>query len=166
MTEESTDYVGGQLAYTSDNYGVSLTYASKDDADTNGVSAETIYYGLNAYWSPSEAGAVPSISIGVENGDVSDETGGAADGSSVNRRDTRQWFAGVQWDEAGPGTLGFAYGSAGAIVEDAEQLNMYEVFYSYPVNDSMTITPAIFGKETAGTADDESGFLVKTSFSF
>ncbi len=165
MTEESTDYFGGQLAYSTDNYGVSVTYASKDDADTNGVSAETIYWGLNGYWSPSETGLVPSISVGVENGAVSDETGGAVDGSSTSRRDTHQWFAGIQWDEAGPGTLGVAYGSAGAIVEDSEQLNMYEVFYSYPVNDSMTITPAIYGKETSG-ADDESGILVKTSFSF
>ena len=43
---------------------------------------------------------------------------------------------------------------------------MYEAFYSYPVNDSMTITPAIYVKETAGTADDETGLFVKTSFSF
>ena len=43
---------------------------------------------------------------------------------------------------------------------------MYEVFYSYPVNDSMTITPAFFVKELAGSGDDESGLLVKTSFSF
>ena len=169
MTDESLDYVGGQLAYSTDSYGVSVTYATKDDS----ASAETIYWGLNGYWSPSEAGAVPSISVGVENGAVSDETGGlagaAADGgaaASGNRRDTHQWFAGIQWDEAGPGTLGIAYGSAGAIAEDSEQLNMYEVFYSYPVNDSMTITPAIYGKETLGTADDETGILVETSFSF
>ena len=66
----------------------------------------------------------------------------------------------------GAGTLGPAIGTAGAIVEDAELLQMYEVFYSYPVNDSMTITPAFFVKELAGSGDDESGLLVKTSFSF
>ena len=43
---------------------------------------------------------------------------------------------------------------------------MYEVFYTYPVNDSMTITPAIYSKETAGAADDETGIMVETSFSF
>ena len=43
----------------------------------------------------------------------------------------------------------------------------YEAFYSYPVNDGMTITPAVFIKETAGsTVDDETGIVVKTSFSF
>ena len=44
---------------------------------------------------------------------------------------------------------------------------MYEVYYSYPVNDGMTITPVVYTKEniTAGV-DDTTGFLVKTSFSF
>ena len=43
----------------------------------------------------------------------------------------------------------------------------YEAFYSYPVNDGMTITPAVFIKETAGAGvDDETGIVVKTSFSF
>ena len=43
----------------------------------------------------------------------------------------------------------------------------YEAFYSYAVNDGMTITPAVFILENnlAGE-DDETGFVVKTSFSF
>ena len=41
---------------------------------------------------------------------------------------------------------------------------MYEVFYSYPINDGMTVTPVFFSKEKNG--DDEAGILVKTSFSF
>ena len=44
---------------------------------------------------------------------------------------------------------------------------MYEAYYSYPVNDGMTITPLIYMKEkiAAGTPD-ETGVMVKTSFSF
>ena len=44
---------------------------------------------------------------------------------------------------------------------------MYEAYYSYPINDAMTITPLIYTKEvsTAGV-DDETGVMVKTSFSF
>ena len=81
--------------------------------------------------------------------------------------DTSQWFVGVQWDEMGPGTLGAAIGSNGAIVDGAEETQAYEVFYSYPLNDGLTITPAFFVKEVAGTAtDDETGVVVKTSFSF
>ena len=162
MTDESVDYYGGQLAYSTDSYGASVTIATLEESAT----AETKYLALNGYWTPSEAGVVPSISVGYETGDVSDETGGNAVTGTGNRRDTNQYFVGLQWDEVGPGTLGAAIGSAGATVEDDEALQMYEVFYSYPVNDSMTVTPAIFGKETAGAADDETGFLVETSFSF
>ena len=42
----------------------------------------------------------------------------------------------------------------------------YEAFYSYPVNDGMTITPAVFILENATGTDDETGIVVKTSFSF
>ena len=41
----------------------------------------------------------------------------------------------------------------------------YEASYSYPINDGMTITPGIYMKEVDG-ADDQTGFAVKTSFSF
>ena len=48
-----------------------------------------------------------------------------------------------------------------------EDRMMYEVYYSYPVNDGMTITPLIYTKEAStATDDDETGIMVKTSFSF
>ena len=47
---------------------------------------------------------------------------------------------------------------------------MYEIYYSYAVNDGMTITPLIYtkeGGEVGVTGDqDETGIMVKTSFSF
>ena len=44
---------------------------------------------------------------------------------------------------------------------------MYEAYYSYDINDGMSITPLVFVKENAvaGT-DDETGLMVKTSFAF
>ena len=43
----------------------------------------------------------------------------------------------------------------------------YELFYTYNVNDSMTITPAIFILEDNDPGDDDTtGVVVKTSFSF
>ena len=147
LTNDSLDYFGGQLAYSSDSYGVSATYASRETSAT----AETVYWGFNGYWTPSEVGTVPSLSVGYEVGDPS--TG----------LDTTQYFVGLQWDEVGSGTLGVAIGSNGAIEENATEYAMYEAFYSYPINDSMTITPAAYIKEGA---TDETGILVKTSFSF
>ena len=44
---------------------------------------------------------------------------------------------------------------------------MYEVYYSYAINDGMTVKPLIYVKEGTGTPDvDETGIMVKTSFSF
>ena len=89
------------------------------------------------------------------------------DTASADVNDTTQWFVGLQWDEVGPGTLGVAAGSKGAIVKDGTENNAYEAFYSYPVNDGMTITPAVFILENNGTGEtDETGVVVKTSFSF
>ena len=42
----------------------------------------------------------------------------------------------------------------------------YEAFYTYTVNDSMSVTPAIFMLENSTGTDDETGVVVKTSFSF
>ena len=148
-TKEGLDVFGGQLTYTGDSYGASVTYALVETSTT----AETTYWGLNGYWTPEETGtAVPSISVGYEMGDPSATT-----------TDTEQWFVGLQWDEIGPGTLGAAVGTNGAINEGATDYYAYEAFYSYPVNDSMTVTPLIFVKEAA---TDSTGIMVKTSFSF
>jgi len=149
MTKQSLDYFGGQLAYASDSYGVSATYASRETSTT----AETIYWGFNGYWTPSEVGSLPSLSVGYELGDP----------STAGEKDTEQYFVGLQWDEIGPGTLGVAVGSNGAIADGAQEYAMYEAFYSYPVNDSMTVTPAAYIKEGV---KDETGLMIKTSFSF
>ena len=58
-------------------------------------------------------------------------------------------------------------GSRGPQVEDTDENMAYEVFYTYNVNDSMTITPAMFILENnAAGQDDQTGVVVKTSFSF
>ena len=146
LTKEGLDVYGGQLTYTGDSYGASVTYANVESAD------DTTYWGLNGYWTPEETGtAVPSISVGYEMGDPTTAV------------DTEQWFVGLQWDEMGPGTLGAAVGTNGAISEGGTDYYAYEAFYSYPINDGMTITPLIFVKEAA---TDSTGIMVKTSFSF
>jgi len=158
------DFVGGQLSYNADNYGISVTYADREEqkmfirnSQETPISEyllDSFYYGFNAYYKPDSA-ALPSLSVGYELGDLAGLT-----------EDTDQWFAGVQWDELGPGTLGAAVGTAGAIGEESEELLMYEAFYAYQVNDSMTITPAIYVQETAAGSEDLTGLVVKTSFSF
>ena len=60
------------------------------------------------------------------------------------------------------GTNGSMTEVGGTITEEL----MYEAYYSYPVNDGMTITPLIYVKEDVTVGDpDTTGIMVKTSFS-
>ena len=147
-TDAGLDFYGAQLTYTADDYGVSVTYADLDAATA---------WGLNGYY--TFASNLPSVSVGYEFGEL--EVANADD------QETTQWFVGLQWDELGNGTLGVAMGSRGPQLEDAEEDMAYELFYTYNVNDSMTITPAIFILEDNDPGDDDTtGVVVKTSFSF
>ena len=157
LTKESADAFGGQLTYTADSYGASVTYANIESTTTAGVvvaGEDVTYWGLNGYWTPSDSGSMPSLSVGYEMGDP----------EKANAKDTSHFFVGLQWDEVGPGTFGAALGTTGHIADGATEYYMYEAFYSYPVNDGMTITPVVFIKETSGT--DTTGIMVKSSFSF
>ena len=151
MTDESTDAYAANVAYSGDNYGLSLTYGVIETSST----AEDTYTALNGYYSLDNG---VSISAGYEVGDI----GGAASTAdeSIN------YFVGIN-GEVGPGELGVALGTSGGQVEGQDEELMYEAYYSYPVNDGMTITPLIYQKEqaTAGTPD-QTGIMVKTSFSF
>ena len=44
---------------------------------------------------------------------------------------------------------------------------MYEAYYTYPINDAMSVTPLIFTQGSIEDGeDDTTGLMVKTSFSF
>ena len=158
LTAEGEDMYGVNVSYTGDNYGASVTYASLEDAQT--IKSDEYQYAdthlaLNAYFQPE---GFPTISAGYEWG----HEGHAADATD----ELTSYFVGVQFDEVGPGTLGLAVGTKAATTEGSDDLMMYEAFYSYDVNDGMTVTPLVFVKENSGSTDDETGLMVKTSFSF
>jgi len=117
-------------------------------ADTYGVAVaftddETVtYWTINAMLAPE---GYPSLSVGYETDD--------ADADAI--------FAGLTFSDVGPGSVSVGIASTGT---DTNDLYQYELSYTYPVNDGMTITPGVFVSETAG--EDDTGFVVKTSFSF
>jgi len=154
MTDESDDAYGINAAYTADNYGVSLTYGVQETTDGN-TSDEDTFTAINAYYTPE---GFPSISVGAEFG---------KDGDVVDTDELTSYFVGLTWDEVGAGSAGIALGTKTPTVENADEEYMYEAYYSYPINDGMTITPLVFIKENAADGvDDETGMMVKTSFSF
>ena len=148
MTKEGSDLYGIEAAYTADTYGVAVAYASADNA----AAAETTYWGINAYYAP-ESTSLPSISVGFE----TEETSGT---------DKSGYFIGLTWPEVGPGSVSLGAGTNTNYTDSETELLTYEASYSYPINDGMTITPGVFIKEAASGTDDDTGVLVKTSFSF
>ena len=124
--------------------GLEVAYTS----DTYGLSiaytddeAET-YYSFQGMLTPE---GFPSISVGYETDDD----------------DADAIFAGLTFDEVGAGSVSIGIASTELSSDDYYQ---YELSYSYPLNDGMTITPGVFIAESAG--EDETGFVVTTSFSF
>ena len=151
MTKGSMDAYGGNVAYTADNYGLSVTYGLLETAATT----ENTYTALNGYYSFDNG---LNVSAGYEIGDI----GGAA----ATADESINYFVGVN-GEIGAGELGAALGTSGGQIEGQTEELMYEVYYSYPVNDGMTITPLVYVKEQAATTTpDQTGIMVKTSFSF
>jgi len=154
-TDETNDSMAVNAAYTGDNYGISVTYANIEDGEDNDT-----FTAFNGYYT-FDSGF--SISAGYEVGDLDNET--------AAQDETQAYFVGVN-GEVGPGELGAAIGTYGKMTEASSSIPdrmMYEIYYSYAVNDGMTITPLIYTVEAdpGETGDlDETGIMVKTSFSF
>ena len=143
ISDEDQSTIGLEIAYTTDNYGVSFAYT--DDDAGGPVPAEGTYYSFQAAYTPD---APYSVSAGVEFDD--------ADASS--------YFLGLT-SEVGAGSLSVGM-STKSRAADHNDNYQYEVAYSYDVNDGMTITPGAFVVENTGTTEDEFGVVVTTSFSF
>ena len=117
-------------------------------ADDGGTATDTTTWGLNGYYTFDLA----SISVGYE----TSESAGT---------DSSGYFVGLSFPEVGPGSVNIAAATTALFADSATETLIYEASYSYPVNDSMTITPGVFIEEVDG-GDDLTGVAVKTSFSF
>jgi len=138
LTEEGTDIFGIEAAYTADSYGLSVAYS-----DAEGTTG----WGINGMYAFDFA----TLSAGFETVD---------DGTSATG-----FFVGLSFAEVGAGSFDIGMGTTGNFADSETETYIYEASYAYPINDGMTITPGIYMREVDG-ADDQTGFAVKTSFSF
>ncbi len=143
LTEQGDDVFGLEAAYTADSYGISVAYSDKEDS-TNG---DATFWGVNAMYAFDFA----TLSAGVES---EDPTSGST---------KTGFFVGLSFPEVGEGSFDIGMGTSANYAESDTEYYTYEASYSYPINDGMTITPGVYIKE--GTTD-QTGFAVKTSFSF
>ena len=180
FTDEDTNKVNTQIAYTSDDWHVSATYTIQSNgwnswhyystdavaSAASGNDAEGL--ALRAWWRPQETGtAVPSISVGYDTLDFDKETAGKA-------KDASGYMVGLNWQDMfqADDRIGVAIGQP--LKADSDDVStegdpfIWEAYYSFRPNDSIEITPAVFGgseQEKAGT-EDIFGAVVTTTFKF
>ena len=146
FTEEGDDRYGLALGYENDTYGITLAYSSIEDGAANNT-----YVGATAYYNAESF----TLSGGIEWMEADLAT-------DVN---SEQWTVGIS-TEMGPGEISAGIGTNGAIDDNADDLHVYEVKYSYPVNDSMTIDTFAYVAETAAATDDTTALGILTTFKF
>ncbi len=170
LTDQSKTNWSTQVAYTTDTYHLSLITALKYNGWTDSYyttslgkarpNGNSTNYGLRGYWRPdSESQAVPEISAGY---DISTVEGQDAD--------TDAYFVGLTWKDTfqADDKIGIALGQPQTADTDTVTPFTWEAYYSYKVNDSVTVSPAIFGAtDRTGTSGvDITGAVVQTTFKF
>jgi len=149
--DEGDDTTTFTVGYDGDGFGGGLVLANNDgEGSTTADDGDS--FGGGIYYSPESIPATISVAYdSVELDHLNDRT---------------DFFVGVDY-EAGPGTLSVAYNSTD--VEDGsgadDDTTGFEVSYSYPVNDNVTITPGYFTVED-NTGEDDTGVVLETAFSF
>ena len=174
LTNQVDENWSTQVAYTKPNYHVSLMVALKYDGwkdeyystvkgSTRGTGVNSTNYGLRGYWRPENSGtATPEVSVGYDWSSI--------DGAAATVDETDAYFVGLTWKDLfqADDKIGVALGQPQTREDETVDPFMWEAYYSFKANDSVTITPAIFGgSDVDGTAgNDVSGAVIETTFKF
>ena len=173
LTDETKTSWATQVGYTKSNYSVSAllniksngwsdTYYHTADHGTGG-NGNFSSVGLRGWWRPDNAGtATPSISVGFDTTEY--------DGAPSSTSNSSAYFVGLNWMDTfqADDKIGIAFGSPTTNESESVDPFAYEVYYSFKPNDSVTVTPAVFGgTDRNGTAGgDIFGAVLETTFKF
>ena len=173
LTDETKTSWATQVGYTKPNYSVSAllniksngwsdTYYHTADHGTGGNGNFTSI-GLRGWWRPDNAGtATPSISVGFDTTEY--------DGAPSSTSNSTAYFVGLNWQDMfqADDKIGVAFGQPTTNESESVDPFAYEVYYSFNPNDSVTVTPAVFGgTDRNGTSGaDIFGAVVETTFKF
>jgi len=173
LTNETKTSWATQVGYTKPNYSVSAllnvksngwsdTYYHTADHGTGGNGNFTSV-GLRGWWRPDNAGtATPSISVGFDTTEY--------DGAPSSTSNSTAYFVGLNWQDMfqADDKIGLAFGQPTTNESESVDPFAYEVYYSFNPNDSVTVTPAVFGgTDRNGTSGaDIFGAVVETTFKF
>ena len=172
LTDETMTSWATQVGVTKDQYAISgiLNYKSAGWEDGYFSTAtgdgrnkdNSTNYGLRAWWRPLETGtAVPQVSFGYDYSTL--------DGYDTDDT-TDAYFVGLTWLDTfnADDRIGVAFGQPQQREGEDEDAFMWEAYYGFQVNDSITVTPTIFGASNANGSDGEdyTGAVLETQFKF
>ena len=173
LTNESKTSWATQVGYTKPNYSVSAllniksngwsdTYYHTADHGTGG-NGNFSSVGLRGWWRPDNTGtATPSISVGFDTTEY--------DGAPSSTSNSTAYFVGLNWQDMfqADDRIGLAFGQPTTNESESVDPFAYEIYYSFNPNDSITVTPAVFGgTDRNGTSGaDIFGAVVETTFKF
>ncbi len=197
-----------QIAYAPENWGLAAAYNyTSQNAGTlyggNGTplavlatgSGNNSSFGVSAWWTPEQAGWIPSVSAGYGFNSITN-----ADDTTFRSVDTQSWYVGLQWADAfiKGNSMGMAVGQPTFVTgvdyrNAAEEAGLsdfvadgnyaWEWWYMFQVTDNISVTPAIYylsrpygdltdggGNVVGGDRSDVTfnnfGGLLKTTFRF
>ena len=163
----SQQYNGwNSFSYYATNDALQL-FAGNDGVNKPNATA----YALRTYWRPQESGGViPEVSLGFDNISMQ--------GNHNNFNEASSFFIGLGWkDMIRPDdTIGLAFGSllnptqmapGGGATNDLDP-SLWEAYYSFMLNDSVQLTPAVFGGNDvlSDSEDDVIGAVLTAKFKF
>ena len=179
LTNEDSSKINLQVAYTKDNYHLSGTYTTQSNGwdEWHYYSTQTLDqafdgadgFALRGWWRPEETGTVvPSVSVGYDTMTFTGHATGYTDASGYS--------VGLNWSDSfqAGDTVGVAFGQPikgtdnnDGNVKDIDPF-LWEAYYSFRPNDSIEITPGVFGGSDvhSDTDDDLFGAVVTTTFRF
>ena len=173
LTNEGKTSWATQVGYTQPQYSVSAIvnmkyngwtddYFKTIDGSARPGDGHSTNIGLRGWWRPDNTGtATPSISVGYDTSET-DATGNS---------NTTAYFVGLTWQDIinADDRIGIAIGQPQKHEDDEVDPFLYEFYYEYKVNDSLTVTPTIFGGTYENSRDVENemgGVVVNTTFKF
>ena len=173
LTDQGATSWATQIGYTQPQYSISAIVNQKynDWGDTyfsTALGAERTYnaadstnIGIRAWWRPEETGsAVPSITVGYDTSETAASTNSSTD----------MYFVGLNWQDifSADDRIGLAFGQPQKREDEVTDPFAWEAYYQFQVNDSVSVTPAVFGgSDRNGTAGrDLTGVVLETTFKF
>ena len=178
-TSDSATSWATQIGYTKPNYSASVIlnlkyngwydgYYSTANGQLRPTSAgastggDSSNIGFRYWWRPDDSGtAVPSVSLGYDTSETDAST----------NSNTTAYFVGLTWQDAftPDDRIGVAFGQPQTREDETVDAYAWEAYYSYQLNDSVTVTPAVFGGQDRSGTDypkDIYGAVLETTFKF